>query len=81
VIRLSSEDGRLTFAVTDDGEGFDPKKTSLGTGVQGMIDRLDALGGTLELHSEPGKGITITGRVPTRSLHPAGSLDRKEIHE
>jgi len=71
VVRLSGLDGLLTFAVTDDGEGFDPKRTSLGTGVQGMIDRLDALGGSLEVHSEPGKGTTITGHIPTRALTPS----------
>jgi signal transduction histidine kinase len=68
LVRLSAMDGVLTFAVSDDGEGFDPKRTSLGTGVQGMIDRLDALGGSLEVHSEPGKGTTITGHVPARAL-------------
>jgi signal transduction histidine kinase len=67
-VRLSAQNGQLTFVVSDDGEGFDPKRTSLGTGVQGMIDRVDALGGTLEVHSEPGKGTTITGHIPARAL-------------
>jgi signal transduction histidine kinase len=55
VVRLFEQDGQLTFAVEDDGDGFDPARTSLGTGVQVMIDRLDALGGTLEVRSEPGR--------------------------
>ena len=72
VVRLSANDGQITFAVEDDGDGFDLKRTSLGTGVQGMIDRVDALGGTLEVQSEPGRGTTITGHVPARAVAPAG---------
>src|SRR4029078_10048694 len=44
-ICLSERDGRLTFEVTDDGSGFDPKETGYGTGLQGMADRLAALEG------------------------------------
>jgi hypothetical protein len=35
-----------------------------GTGLQGMADRLDAIGGSLEIRSNPGEGTTILGRVP-----------------
>jgi chemotaxis protein histidine kinase CheA len=30
-----------------------------------MADRLDALGGTLQVRSAPGEGTAVTGRVPT----------------
>jgi signal transduction histidine kinase len=63
-IRLSYEDGHLCFEVTDDGQGFDPKLTGYGTGLQGMADRLDALGGAFEVRSRPGEGSTVSGRVP-----------------
>jgi signal transduction histidine kinase len=36
----------------------------MGTGVQGMNDRMAALGGTLEVSSEPGQGTRVTGTVP-----------------
>jgi signal transduction histidine kinase len=36
----------------------------MGTGVQGMADRLAALGGTLDIVSSPGNGTRVTGRVP-----------------
>jgi len=68
VIRLSEQDGYLTFAVEDDGDGFDRERTSLGTGVQGMIDRVEAVGGTLEIRSEAGKGTIVTGRIPVRAM-------------
>lgn len=41
----------LRFAVVDDGTGFDTAETSYGTGVQGMADRLDAIGGALQVVS------------------------------
>ena len=63
-VRLSDGAGTLTFEVADDGCGFDPASTGYGTGLQGMADRLDALGGSLEVRSEPGRGTTILGRVP-----------------
>jgi signal transduction histidine kinase len=63
-IRLSSTDGHLRFEVADDGQGFDPSATGYGTGLQGMADRLDALGGALELSSQPGVGTVVAGRIP-----------------
>jgi signal transduction histidine kinase len=63
-IRLLAEDGDLRFEVADDGQGFDPAVTRFGTGLQGMADRLDAIGGTLRIESRPGEGTTVTGRIP-----------------
>lgn len=63
-IDLSTTNGTLTFTVTDDGDGFDTSSTSFGTGLQGMADRLDAIGGTLTITSATGEGTTVTGRVP-----------------
>ena len=66
-VRLFTEDGRLTFTVDDDGRGFDRGATSFGTGLQGMTDRLAAIGGTVEVRSEPGRGTTVVGRIPATS--------------
>ena len=63
-VRLSAANGALCFEVSDDGTGFDPSATGYGTGLQGMNDRLEALGGSLDVLSAPGKGTTIAGRVP-----------------
>ena len=54
----------LAFEVTDDGKGFSPAETGHGTGLQGMADRLAALGGELEVTSVPGRASTVAGRLP-----------------
>ncbi len=69
-VRLADQDGTITFGVVDDGTGFDPARTQLGTGVQGMKDRLEALGGSLSVESSPGTGTTVSGSIPTRPLVP-----------
>jgi signal transduction histidine kinase len=60
--------GVLEFSVTDDGAGFDPGSSGHGTGLQGMSDRLAALGGGLRVRSQPGQGTTVTGQLPVRAL-------------
>ena len=62
-VRLAGGAGSVSFEVTDDGSGFDPSRTALGTGVQGMRDRLEALGGTFEIDSSPGSGTTVRGTI------------------
>jgi signal transduction histidine kinase len=64
-VSLAQDDGHLRFAVIDDGTGFDTAETSYGTGVQGMADRLDAIGGALQVVSRKGGGTTIEGQIPT----------------
>jgi signal transduction histidine kinase len=64
VVRLREEDGHITFEVTDDGAGFDPKLKGYGTGLQGMADRLAALAGELVVTSSPGTGTTVRGSIP-----------------
>jgi len=72
-VRLAAEDGRLRFDVTDDGVGFDPEAETSGTGLQSMADRVEAIGGTVEIRSEPGHGTTIRGRILAPQGPPPGS--------
>ena len=65
-VRLAAPDGSLRFEVKDDGRGFDPSAAS-GSGLTNMRDRLDALGGTLVVRSEPGTGTTVAGSVPVEA--------------
>jgi signal transduction histidine kinase len=63
-VRLTNGAGELRFEVRDDGRGFDPSSTNYGTGLQGIADRLAALGGELVVTSAPGDGCAVTGRLP-----------------
>ena len=63
-VRLRQENGSLRFTVSDDGRGFDPSATTYGTGLQGIEDRLAALGGELSVRSAAGEGTTVDGRLP-----------------
>jgi signal transduction histidine kinase len=69
-VRLSASGDELAFEVTDDGDGFDTGTMPPGSGLQGMADRLEALGGILEVRSEPGVGTNVTGRIAARPLAP-----------
>ena len=64
-ILLEQSNGALAFSVTDDGHGFDPNTAGRGTGLQGMADRLEAIGGELTIESAPGHGTSVLGHVPT----------------
>ena len=63
VISLTERDG-LYFEVTDDGVGFAVNKVGpSGTGLIGLRDRLEAVGGELKVETEQGRGTTVAGRV------------------
>ena len=63
-VTLVSADDALEFSVTDTGAGFDAGSGPTGSGLQGMADRLAAVGGELQILSRPGHGTTVTGRLP-----------------
>jgi signal transduction histidine kinase len=63
-VRLGHEGANLTFEVRDDGIGFDTAAAGNGSGLQGMADRLSALGGSVTITSTPGSGTVVSGRVP-----------------
>jgi signal transduction histidine kinase len=59
---LATRDGRLLLSIRDDGVGgADPAR---GSGLAGLTDRVEALGGSIRLHSAPGAGTHIAADLP-----------------
>jgi signal transduction histidine kinase len=71
LVRLSDINGMVRFEVEDDGKGFDPATAKRGAGLTNMADRLDALGGSIELDSQPGAGARLRGTIPVAVAVPA----------
>jgi signal transduction histidine kinase len=70
-VGLSAKNGILFFSVEDDGCGFDPNHVRAGSGLQNMRDRIEALGGRLQITSTPGQGTKVTGEIPAHALAAA----------
>ena len=84
VMSVAESGGELVLTVRDDGAGFDPTKLALrrqaktsgpGVGLFGMEERARLAGGSLRIASAPGRGTSVTLRVP---LTPIGQERRHE---
>jgi PAS domain S-box-containing protein len=64
---LNTQDEDLLLVVRDDGKGFRESEVSGSLGVLGMKERAKACGGDVQVSSSPGKGTTVTVRVPVRA--------------
>jgi PAS domain S-box-containing protein len=71
---LNTQDEDLLLVVQDDGKGFRESEVAGSLGVLGMKERAKACGGDVQVSSSPGKGTTVTVRVP---LH-AESAERED---
>jgi signal transduction histidine kinase len=61
-VNADASEGTLRVCVRDDGiGGADPKR---GSGLVGLKDRIEALGGSFSLHSPPGGGTTVCCDLP-----------------
>ena len=78
VIRLARANGSLSFEVEDDGLGFDPTAVGSGSGLQGMADRLAAVGGSRRPLGAR-SGTVVAGQVPITARIAAddGATDRR----
>jgi signal transduction histidine kinase len=69
-VDVASAGGTLVVTIADDGAGgADPGR---GSGLRGLSDRVEAVGGRLEVTSPPGQGTRLCARLPTNVL---GSLN------
>jgi signal transduction histidine kinase len=64
-VRVGSRNGRAVVEVSDDGVGgADPAR---GSGLRGLADRVEALGGRLAVESPPGEGTRLRAEIPCAS--------------
>lgn len=71
-VALEIEGDQLVAEVSDDGRGFAPSPARAGVGMKSMRERTAALGGTLEVESEPGKGTRVRFHAPIRNVGEVG---------
>lgn len=65
-IRLRTGADQLHLDVRDNGPGFDLTAAHDGVGLQNMQDRLGAVGGGVEIVSEPNRGTLVAATAPLR---------------
>jgi signal transduction histidine kinase len=63
-VAVEQRDGTLQLSIGDDGiGGADPVR---GSGLVGLRDRVEALGGSIEVSSAPGEGTLVVARLPVQ---------------
>jgi signal transduction histidine kinase len=63
-VGLRMDDEAIVIEVADDGRGFDPGSARAGVGLSAMRERVEGLGGKIEVRSRPGEGTKVTVMVP-----------------
>ena len=69
-VRLAAGEKVVTISIEDNGEGFDTEAVlyaaghTQGIGLLGIEERLQSLGGSLNVRSEPGKGTVLVASIP-----------------
>jgi PAS domain S-box-containing protein len=71
-VALQFDDQNVSLEITDDGVGFDPITTgeSGGMGLQGIRERVQRIGGELEITSAPGQGTRLRVEAGIGRVHP-----------
>jgi signal transduction histidine kinase len=64
-VEVEVREESLVAMIADDGVGG--ARAGAGSGLTGLADRLDALGGTLTVESPRSGGTTLRARIPSRS--------------
>jgi PAS domain S-box-containing protein len=64
VVRVISSEANLSVEISDDGMGG---ADAGGSGLRGLRDRVEALGGELAVESSPGRGTVVSADLPVRT--------------
>ena len=65
-VEVTASDGLLRLTIADDGSGGADQRR--GSGLRGLADRVDTLGGSLQVTSPPGQGTVVLALLPRRLL-------------
>jgi signal transduction histidine kinase len=77
-VELDTHDATLQLAIRDDGVGgADPAQ---GSGLVGLSDRIEALGGRLQITSPAASGTTLLIDIPLEGQMRAGSPGEEPLH-
>jgi two-component system, sensor histidine kinase and response regulator len=63
-LRLQTIESGVQIMLQDNGKGFQPNVNCSGFGLQGIRERVGALGGQLQIDSQPGAGCCMTVHLP-----------------
>jgi signal transduction histidine kinase len=74
MVNLDRNDDRVDLSIEDDGPGFQPAGVSGGMGFVTMRDRIGAVGGELEIISQPGGGVTVHVTIADAPLRPSSEV-------
>jgi two-component system sensor histidine kinase DegS len=72
IIQMDSSETGLRVSIEDNGKGFDVEKAQEkgGMGLKVIRDRVQMLGGTVEIHSTVGHGAHILFQIPSTNVAP-----------
>lgn len=73
-LRLCREDGTVVLSVADDGRGIGAPRER-GIGLAGMRERIEAVGGMIDVWSEPEGGVRVEARVPAEETWRASPVE------
>ena len=83
VVHVARDDHEVRLMVMDDGRGFDPAEVGArddGFGLHAMRERMTLVGGSLSIHSTPGKGTRVVVRLPLPGTAPTPSRHVRDEH-
>ena len=78
-VLMTQVNGDLLLEIQDDGQGISAEKVndSASLGLLGMRERASSLGGQVEIAGWPGKGTTVTVRLPMRTGDSQEAIENK----
>jgi two-component system sensor histidine kinase DegS len=86
-VELENKEGNLKIEIRDDGKGFDQDAVTrhqgpeAGFGLQGMRERIDILGGKMEIRTAPGAGTIINIVIPVSEVSSPLLTDDTEFQK